>query len=62
MFVSYISTQGNEVAYNTINKKLGYSDIDLFASRFNRKCNLYVSWHTDTEAYDFNAYTMCAYT
>lgn len=45
-------------AYNTIENKLGSSEIDLFASRINKKCNLYVSWHRDPEAFAINAFTM----
>ena len=47
----------SEYAYNTIVKKFGKPTIDLFASRINKKCNIYVSWHRDPDAYTVNAFT-----
>ena len=45
-------------AYNTITKEFGIPDIDLFASRINRKCKTYCSWQRDPEAYVINAFTI----
>lgn len=36
---------------------LGQPDIDLFASRVNAKCSLYISWKPDPDAWNINAFT-----
>lgn len=48
----------SDSAYNTIVETLGEPTIDLFASRLNKKCKLYVSWHRDPDAYTVNAFTI----
>lgn len=45
-------------AFNTITNHFGIPSIDLFASRINHKCNKYVSWHRDPDAYAINAFTL----
>lgn len=44
--------------YRSVARKFGCPSIDLFASRLNSKCKLYVSWHTDPEAYAIDAFTL----
>ena len=41
-----------------IENKYGPFDIDLFASRINKKIDCYVSWHKDHEAFHIDAFTM----
>lgn len=43
-----------ELICNTFNQP----DIDLFASRVNKKCPLFVSWHKDPDAYKVDAFTI----
>lgn len=38
--------------------KFGEPEIDLFASRINKKCNKYISWHPDPDCYAVNAFTV----
>lgn len=45
-------------AFQDIVRCFGQPDIDLFASRINKKCEKYVSWHQDPDAYDVNAFTI----
>ncbi|KAJ2940861.1 hypothetical protein O0L34_g10122 [Tuta absoluta] len=45
-------------AYHDIIKKFFCPDIDLFASRINKKCTKYVSWHRDPDAFASNAFTI----
>lgn len=45
-------------AFNIIKCKFGQPDVDLFASRINKKCAKYVSWHRDPDAYAINAFTI----
>ncbi|PZC70555.1 hypothetical protein B5X24_HaOG215645 [Helicoverpa armigera] len=45
-------------AFSKIIHKFGSPSIDLFASRINRKCDLYVSWKKDPDAYAVNAFTL----
>lgn len=45
-------------AYDVIALNLGTSEIDLFASRTNAKCNLYVSWKQDPDAFAVDAFTL----
>ena len=47
-----------QFAYDRIVKKFGKPDIDLFASRVNKKCNKYCSWERDPEAWVINALTI----
>ena len=42
-----------EVAYI-----LGRSTIDMFASRLNTQCEMFVSWRPDTHAYVIDAFTL----
>ncbi|KAI8431183.1 hypothetical protein MSG28_001221 [Choristoneura fumiferana] len=44
--------------FQFITKKLGHPNIDLFATRINKKCDLYVSWKRDPEAFDIDAFTL----
>lgn len=48
----------NRSAFQIISQKLGQPDIDLFASRTNAKCDLYVSWKRDPEAFTVDAFTL----
>lgn len=48
----------SERAFNKITNYFGIPEIDLFASRTNYKCDTYVSWHRDPDAYKINAFTM----
>lgn len=45
-------------AFQQLVTKFGSPKIDLFASRINKKCNTYVSWHRDPEAHAVNAFTI----
>lgn len=47
-----------DLAFETIVKKFGKFDIDLFASRANSKCNEYVSWHRDPDSIAIDAFTI----
>lgn len=42
-----------EIAFTKIVIKFGLSKIALFASRINKKCNIFVSWFKDLEAHAF---------
>lgn len=44
--------------FNLIVNKFGIPDIDLFASRINKKCDLYISWHRDPDAHAIDAFTV----
>lgn len=44
--------------FQKIVTKFGHPDIDLFASRLNKKCDKYISWHRDPEAFAVNAFTV----
>lgn len=48
----------NQQIFHTITLKLGFPDIDLFASRVNAKCKSYVSWQSDPEAENVDAFTL----
>ena len=48
----------SEEAFRVIVKKFGVPEIDLFASRINRKCWRYCSWERDPEALAINALTV----
>jgi hypothetical protein len=39
-------------------KTFGQPEIDLFASRINHKCQKYISWHRDPDAFAINSFTV----
>lgn len=45
-------------AYNQITERFGIPEIDLFASRINNKCELFVSWKCDPESFAVDAFTL----
>lgn len=45
-------------AYGKVVKTLGLAEIDLFASRINKKCALFCSWHREPGAYCTDAFTI----
>ncbi|XP_031344364.1 uncharacterized protein LOC116171583 isoform X1 [Photinus pyralis] len=45
-------------AFQKVLKRFGVPDIDLFASRLNRKCKTFVSWKRDPEAFRVDAFTL----
>lgn len=45
-------------AFCNITNYLGIPEIDLFASRTNAKCNSYVSWKPDPDAFAIDAFTL----
>lgn len=45
-------------AFYKITQIFGFPEIDLFASRLNAKCTLYVSWKRDPNAYNIDAFTL----
>lgn len=45
-------------AFNSIIHSFGYPTIDLFASRINKKCTKYISWHKDPDAYAIDSFTV----
>lgn len=45
-------------AYNTIINTFGKPNIDLFATRLNSKCDIYVSWKRDPQAFQIDAFTV----
>lgn len=47
-----------DYAFQDIVLRFGQPEIDLFASRINKKCAKYVSWHKDPDAYAINAFTI----
>lgn len=44
--------------FKNIVKELGTPEIDLFASRINKKCSKFISWKRDPEAYNIDAFTL----
>ncbi|XP_059062727.1 uncharacterized protein LOC131855468, partial [Achroia grisella] len=44
--------------FQKVTRKLGKPDIDLFATRTNAKCELYVSWKRDPEAFAIDSFTL----
>lgn len=48
----------NDSAFQLISHQFGPPDIDLFASRINKKCAKYVAWHRDPDAFAINAFTL----
>lgn len=45
-------------AFRVIVERFGYPDVDLFASRVNKKCARFMSWHRDPEAMGVDAFTI----
>lgn len=45
-------------SFKALCKTFGSPVVDLFASRNNRKCAKFVSWHRDPEAFAFDAFTI----
>jgi hypothetical protein len=45
-------------AYRKITNKFGKPEIDLFASRTNAKCDRFISWKCDPEAFTVDAFTI----
>lgn len=45
-------------AFNHITRCFGSPVIDLFASRINKKCEAYISWHRDPDAIAIDAFTI----
>lgn len=45
-------------AFRRITNIFGHPEIDLFASRLNTKCEKYVSWQRDPDAFTTNAFTI----
>lgn len=45
-------------AFQSIISSFGQPDIDLFASRINKKCEKYISWHRDPDAESVDAFTV----
>lgn len=48
----------SSIAYSRLISKFGVPEIDLFASRINTKCNKFVSWFNDPDAYAVDAFTL----
>lgn len=48
----------SDVVFQKIISKLGYPNIDLFATRINAKCKDYVSWKKDPDAIAVDAFTI----
>lgn len=47
-----------DTAYQKIYEYFGQADVDLFASRTNAKCTVYVSWKNDPDAWVVDAFTI----
>lgn len=47
-----------DYAFKKIVEQFGRPEIDLFASRVNKKCDKYVSWNRDPDAFAINAFTI----
>lgn len=45
-------------AFSLICETFRQPEIDLFASRLNKKCKKFVSWHNDPEAFTVDAFTV----
>lgn len=48
----------SDFAFQKLVNSFGQPDIDMFASRINKKCSRYVSWHKDPDAYNINAFSI----
>lgn len=44
--------------YRKLTDTYGIPEVDLFANRINKKCDTYVSWHRDPDAFAFDAFTL----
>lgn len=58
--ISNIDTEYSlsDKAYEKICSKFGYSEIDLFASSSNKKCQKFVSWKKDPDSFKVDAFTL----
>jgi ribonuclease HI len=45
-------------AFNSLTNKFGLPEVDLFASRINKKCEKYIAWNRDPDAMAINAFTL----
>lgn len=54
---SEIKCEINDIYFEKIRETFGSPEIDLFASRANTKCQRYVSWKGDPDAYKIDAFT-----
>lgn len=48
----------SDYAFQKITRVFGKPEIDLFASRINKKCETYCSWKRDPDARVINAFTI----
>lgn len=48
----------SSVAFKKITDCFGFPHVDLFATRLNAKCQKYVSWKRDPEAFNIDAFTL----
>lgn len=48
----------SDIAFSKIVTKFGKPKIDLFASRINKKCDIFISWVRDPEAHGVDAFTL----
>lgn len=55
---SDIECELNDDYYKSILKTYGVPEIDLFAARANAKCDLYVAWKNDPDAFKLDAFTL----
>lgn len=44
--------------FDALTRTFGTPQIDLFASRANKKCELYVAWRNDPDAFNIDAFTL----
>ena len=56
-FLDNIEWEVNDKIFKKVVKVLGQPDIDLFASRLNRKTEKFVSWQPDPEAFAIDAFS-----
>lgn len=49
----------NNIYFQIVVTALGTPNIDLFATRTNKKCQQFVSWHPDPDALSVDAFTIC---
>lgn len=45
-------------AFSIITSRFGIPEVDLFASKDNNKCEKYISWHADPNAWNIDAFTV----
>lgn len=50
--------QLSDSAFRDIAREFGPFDVDLFATMLNAKCQLYISWHPDPDAWVIDAFTL----